>query len=160
MDLATRLRYMSNEDALEPDWTRLGVAVRRRRERLGLTQQEVAAKGGPSTATMRQIEGGLTDGYRAKTLYQLDEALDWERGTCIAIVERDSLGLLEAPDEWTERVIRDVRRQIAAGQDFPVGRPTDHVSQPVGLGLDDEAAELSPAQIEAVRAVIRGMKPQ
>lgn len=34
------------------------------------------------------------------------------------------------------------------------------VSKPVGLGLDDEASDLTPEQIETVRAVIRGMKPK
>jgi hypothetical protein len=36
----------------------------------------------------------------------------------------------------------------------------DRTGYPVGLGLDDEAADLTPEQIESVRAVIRAMKPQ
>lgn len=32
-------------------------------------------------------------------------------------------------------------------------------ARPVGLGLDDAAAGLTPEQIESVRAVIRAMKP-
>jgi transcriptional regulator with XRE-family HTH domain len=39
-----------------------------------------------------------------------------------------------------------------------VGPPPD-TAQPVGLGLDSEAADLTPEQIESVRAVIRAMKP-
>jgi transcriptional regulator with XRE-family HTH domain len=31
--------------------------------------------------------------------------------------------------------------------------------RPVGLGLDDEASDLLPEQVEAIRALIRSMKP-
>lgn len=59
------------------DWQRLARYVRERRDELGLTQEEIATRGGPSTATLRLIETGTQDSYRAKSLRQLAEALRW-----------------------------------------------------------------------------------
>lgn len=130
----------------EHDWHRLGDAVRRRRERLGLTQQEVAGRGGPSTATMRQIEGALADGYRAKTLYALDEALGWFRGTCLSIFEGEYPSMYFGSfEEWIERTIRDVSREVREGQDFPVGTPLSVVPDIVDLPADDEDNEVLAA---------------
>jgi transcriptional regulator with XRE-family HTH domain len=60
-----------------PDYARLGRYVRERREQLGLTQEEVAGRGGPSTATLRLIENVTGTGYRPKSLRQLADALRW-----------------------------------------------------------------------------------
>ena len=59
-----------------PDYPRLGSYVRERRPELGLTQEEIATRGGPSTATLRLIEGGKGP-FRAKSLRQLADALHW-----------------------------------------------------------------------------------
>lgn len=109
----------------EPGWALLATAVRRRRDRLGITQEEVGARGGPSTATLRGIESGTGESFRPKTLYALDAALEWERGTSIALVEG------EVPpeyflsfDEYVQTTIKDVRRKVLAGEDFAVQEPT------------------------------------
>jgi transcriptional regulator with XRE-family HTH domain len=106
-------------------WERLGRAVKARRERLGLTQEEVASRGGPSTATLRNIEGAQGTGYRARTLYQLDEALGWTRGCAVAIAEGEApwFDLSRTFEEFVERVVRDVSGEIGRGDDFPVGTP-------------------------------------
>lgn len=113
-------------------WARLGDAVRRRRDRLGVTQEDVAAKGGPSTATLRSIEAGATTSYRAKTLYSLDAALGWMRGTSIAIAEGEvpSHFAFSTFDEFVEAVVRDVSAEIARGHDFPVGRASAYDPSP------------------------------
>ena len=71
------------------DWERLASYVRERREELGLTQEEVASRGGPSTATLRLIENNATDSYRQKSLRQLEDALGWTRGSVLAILAGD-----------------------------------------------------------------------
>lgn len=69
------------------DWRRLGEHVVHRREELGLTQPEVQAAGGPSTAAMRQIEQGSKEGgYRGSTLRSLERALKWRTGSVEAIL--------------------------------------------------------------------------
>jgi hypothetical protein len=69
------------------DWQRLAGFVRARREEdLGLTQEEIAAAGGPSTATQRLIEGARHDSYRPASLRSLERALQWEPGSVRAIL--------------------------------------------------------------------------
>jgi transcriptional regulator with XRE-family HTH domain len=68
------------------DWSRLARYVRERRDELGLTQEEVAGRGGPSTATIRLIEGGEQESYRPKSLRQLAEALEWTPESPLAIL--------------------------------------------------------------------------
>ena len=85
------------------DWKRLGTAVKARRERLGLRQEDVAASGGPSTAVQRQIEGGKREGgYRASILSSLEHALGWRRGEVLrGILEgRPPAGWNSTYDSW------------------------------------------------------------
>lgn len=63
------------------DWRRLGEHVVRRREELGLTQPDVQAAGGPSTATMRNIERATNTTYRGGILRSLERALQWRTGS-------------------------------------------------------------------------------
>lgn len=62
----------------KPDWRNLARHVERRRRALNLTQEQIAAKPtGPSTATMRLIEGAAQDNYRSRTLTNLEILLRW-----------------------------------------------------------------------------------
>jgi len=63
------------------DWSRLADLVSERRADLGMTQEDVRAAGGPSTATMRLIEGGHQSRYQPVILGRLETALKWERGS-------------------------------------------------------------------------------
>lgn len=68
----------------------LGAASQLRRALLGVTQEDVAEKlGGPSVATLRTIENAQADNYRAKTLFSLDGALAWPRGTSVTLLTGD-----------------------------------------------------------------------
>lgn len=67
-------------------WRRLGRAVAGRRTELRLTQSDVAARGGPSLATMQAIEASRQDSYRDRTLADLEAALGWERGSVEAVL--------------------------------------------------------------------------
>lgn len=68
------------------DWRRLATYVNKRRHLLGLTQQDIRSLGGPSTATMRLIEGALQDSYRPMVLSSLEKALRWAPGSIEAIL--------------------------------------------------------------------------
>lgn len=67
-------------------WKRLGRYIKRRREHLRLTQQEMYAKGGPSVATIRILEAGEQAGYRNRTYHQVEESLGWAEGSIEAIL--------------------------------------------------------------------------
>lgn len=72
--------------ARNEDWHRLADEVRARRTELDLTQEDVRAAGGPSTATMRLIEGGLQTSYMPAILRRLEDALHWKRGSVRAVL--------------------------------------------------------------------------
>lgn len=130
---------------VEPDWIRYGRAVTERRAALGLTQEQVTALGGPSTASLRLIEGALQQSYRPHTLHALDRALGWAPGS--------HLRLLAGGEA---QVLLDSRQETVGPAD---GKPEETEQRPVGRGLDAEAEGLTPEQVESVRAVIRAMKP-
>jgi hypothetical protein len=71
---------MAQVTASEPDWQRLGTYVSRRRDELGLTQSQVQARGGPSVATIRNIETAIKDNYRDSNLRALERVLNWPTG--------------------------------------------------------------------------------
>lgn len=65
---------------------RLATAIYERMTELGLTQEDVAQAGGPSTTRLRQIDaianrGGRVIGFKPHTLRNLDTALRWEQGS-------------------------------------------------------------------------------
>ena len=63
----------------ERDWPNLARQVRERRDELGMTQQDVAEAGGPSTAVQRQIENDQATSYRPKTFRSHEKALRLRR---------------------------------------------------------------------------------
>lgn len=94
--------------ATRKDWSRLAARVRERRDELGLTQEDVRAAGGPSTATMRLIEGALQESYQPAILTRLEKALEWERGSARRILDGGEPALLpsagyEAPPAGSAR---------------------------------------------------------
>lgn len=65
----------------KPAWQALGRYVTRRRDELGMTQSDVQAAGGPSTATVRNIENATQTSYRSGVLAALERALRWAPGS-------------------------------------------------------------------------------
>lgn len=65
---------------------KLAEAVIRRRDSQGLTQVQVGSRGGPSTETMRLIEGARRTAYGSATLLRLDRALGWRDGTSARVL--------------------------------------------------------------------------
>jgi hypothetical protein len=52
-----------------------------------MTQQDVQAAGGPSVATIRNIEGAHQTGYRREVLGRLEQALRWAPGSVQRILD-------------------------------------------------------------------------
>lgn len=75
-----------HDHGVPTDWNALAAAIRERRDELGLTQEQVAARGGPSTATLRLLEGALQTSYRHRTYVDLDRALGWPSGHARAVL--------------------------------------------------------------------------
>lgn len=140
------------------DWPRLGRYVLERRNELGLTQEEVAAHGGPSTATIRNIETTGKDVYRAKSLRQIAEALGWTPDSSWAILNgreprpQPSTGPDPEPAALIPRP-RDGRFQVLPGGD---GHLSAHGVNVRALGL--VTGVLGPDATE-LRAVIQAAGP-
>ena len=87
-------------------WQHLARLVRERRAELGLTQREVHSVGGPSPATLYQLESGHRGSYRPHILRRLERALGWGAGS----VRRVLAGGLPLLDGEGEREPRRERR--------------------------------------------------
>jgi hypothetical protein len=88
--------------ATDKDWQRLADLVSERRADLGMTQEDVRAAGGPSTATQRLIEGALQSRYQPVILGRLETALKWERGSVRRILAgRDPVAVDSEPEPVT-----------------------------------------------------------
>jgi DNA-binding XRE family transcriptional regulator len=87
-------------------WARLAKEVLLRRHVLGVSQEELARRGGPSHQSIRNIEAGSQNGYRELTLARLERVLGWRPGTVQAILNGDAG---DDPDEWvTQHHVRHV----------------------------------------------------
>lgn len=100
--------------ALKFDYNHLARVVRDFRTLAGLSQQDVAARGGPSDTTLSQIEAGRwRSANPGRTLTKLDRAYRWPEGSAMKALTKgfdpsDSLELAQAKaqfadvhDEWT-----------------------------------------------------------
>jgi hypothetical protein len=111
----------------------LGRHARRRRRFLNLTMRDVAARGGPSVVTLRQLEKGDDVAWHPTTLRKLDRALDWVPGSASATLEggRPSELTLSVPPDRSRpkgvspglRLMADIARVL-----YAAGRSTDEVT--------------------------------
>ncbi|MCP2168107.1 hypothetical protein [Goodfellowiella coeruleoviolacea] len=168
----------------EPGMQLLAEVVRRRRERLGITQEDVAEKyGGPSVASMHTIENGLAKSFRSKTLFSLDNALSWIKGTATCLIEGGTPSACFAPnyDDFVEDAINRVSEFVNEKYDRLVGDtsappPEEEKQLPTVIGvrhgmlkpmetlsvwgrLSDPASMLPPRSIVTVDQLIRHVLP-
>lgn len=72
---------------MSDEYLRLGRLIRERRDRLGLTQADLASRGGPSTTTMSKVEYGKLIPIPRQTRAKIETALNWAPGSVIDVVE-------------------------------------------------------------------------
>lgn len=82
---------VTDEQEPDPALVELGRRIRQRRSDLSLSQADVAAAGGPSTATLRLIEKGKHPRFRASTSESLERILGWRYGTIHATLSGSPL---------------------------------------------------------------------
>jgi transcriptional regulator with XRE-family HTH domain len=137
----------------ELDWERLGAAVQARRTRLRLRQEDIAAAGGPSHATLRRLERGAP--LQGRTLERLEQVLNWKVGVIQAILDgtagddpdawvSDTARATEAMQEASMHIGNAMRGQFRTATDTaeasdsiasvtPINDAQDHVAHP---GID------------------------
>lgn len=104
------------------DWPALAAAIKAFRNRLRLTQPELAAAAKASVSTIQKLESGRGETYwpndPPESLSRIEAAFGWEDGAAIAILEEGS----EAPP-LPERVRRRSAQQ--AGEVAPAALPKE-----------------------------------
>src|SRR5437879_10423924 len=73
------------------------MAVRARREERGWTQLELATRGGVSIDRIQSIEATRTDRYSSRTLTKIERGLEWELGSCRAVLDGEDPVPAEGP---------------------------------------------------------------
>lgn len=123
-------------------WDKLGIAVRERRLDLGLTQKDIADRGGPSAPAVRLLENNRSQTLTPRLARKLEHALQWEPGSCDAILAGGE------PTPLTPQAAEP-----------PIGKPGDRFAmarQVVGLkktlashlsGMDSDAREALTADV-------------
>lgn len=127
-------------DAPIPDHRTLGAVLRRRRERLDMTRQDVSDAGGPSPATIARIENGeIKTEIEPATKRALEAALDltprWIDGYLA--------GNLDEPP------VSNGERQPAV---------IDGDGERILVAITDGVSKLSIAERKAVLALVRGLR--
>jgi transcriptional regulator with XRE-family HTH domain len=68
------------------DWDRLAQAIRRQRQALGLTQQQLAAAAEVTRSTIKNLEGGRAFTRLPASLPSVEQALDWKPGSARTVL--------------------------------------------------------------------------
>lgn len=81
---------MVHHEAMTRNWDRLGLAIKARREELGLTtQQALADAAGVTRQTVQSLESGKQRTRMPATIAPIEKALGWEPGTAARILAGD-----------------------------------------------------------------------
>jgi hypothetical protein len=81
---------------------RLARAVKTRRAELKLRQQDLTGRGGPSKASLYNIENAAAVDFADQTIADLERSLDWATGSVAAILRGEEPTALPAPEPETE----------------------------------------------------------
>lgn len=92
---------------------RFGTLVRQRRLDLGLTQDQVAAAGGPSDKKQTQIENGASPAPSITTQAKVDKGLQWKPGSAASALRGGVPAKLEDEPAIT---YEDIDRAVALAQ--------------------------------------------
>ena len=106
-------------------WDHLARLIRERRAELGLTQREIHSVGGPSPATLYQLESGQRGSYRPHILRRLERALGWDAGSVRRVLAGgvpllDGDGKVSPPLHEEHTTAPDSREWIAGFRKLPI----------------------------------------
>jgi hypothetical protein len=124
------------------------MAVRARRETLGLRQKDIAPRRGPSYETVRLIEGGEPGSYQPRTLAGLDRSLEWKIGTSQGILD-GTAG--DDPNAWVDPAVMLVHEGYTL-RSYPAGTTMDTV-----LAAPRNPHQIDPVAFLARDGAIRGL---
>jgi transcriptional regulator with XRE-family HTH domain len=82
-------------------WEKLGAEVRERRIELGLTQEQLVERGGPSTPTLRAIENDRAGRLSPRLRRSLERALQWSAGSVDRVLAGEAATVLNVATTTT-----------------------------------------------------------
>ena len=108
----------------ETSWQRLARLIKARAEHLGITQSEIEARGGPSTAWVRKLRAlsGPPSGRQGKMLRKVSTELGWPESTAWSLVAEDRT-------DWSEDML------ASEDHDLIYGRAPVTVAEPESVSL-------------------------
>lgn len=150
---------------MERNLARLGQTVKKRRESLGLTQAEVADRGGPSDTTLGGLESGTASAVSLATLRKLDRALEWSEGSAKTVLDGgDALEGSAAPRPLVrsgQAVETDALMKLSFATDallLAVSKfyevPVERLDQDELLTVIDRVTDAADQTITAARLVV------
>ena len=122
---------------MEQNARRLAEAVLARRAALGLSQEDVADRGGPSTTTQTKVEAGRGAGIRGRTARDLEDALQWKRGSIDELLAGRDAKPVDAPANGPVSHYRSTASSVA-----PPLTSMPRPEQPAPGSLDELRAQL------------------
>lgn len=107
---------MATSDKEPQSWKHLGDTIRRRREALGLVQEELAEQARISTSSVRQAERGrVPQGYRwPQSLTAIEGALGWTRGSMRAVLAGGEPTVGQEPSDALQETLPEAAPQSPA----------------------------------------------
>lgn len=121
--------------------------VRQRRQDVGLlTATALAARMKVSSRIIGEIENGRRDSYRNATLWSLDDALFWERGSAQAILNGGEPRPLPIDTSTASTEVAPVSSNEGEGFEASLGAALD------GLSPVEREEVLTTARLAALRA--------
>ncbi|WP_224153475.1 helix-turn-helix domain-containing protein [Mycobacterium avium] len=108
-------------------WEMLGEAVRERRIELGLTQEQLAERGGPSTPTLRAIENNRAGRLSPRLRRSLERTLQWSAGSVDQVLAGQAASVADSVTTAAigPRFYLLVDRALSAARVLIVGPPSE-----------------------------------
>jgi transcriptional regulator with XRE-family HTH domain len=128
-------------------WEKLGHDVRARRTELGLTQAEVADRGGPSVETLRTVENNRAGRLSPRMRRALERVLGWESGSIDAVLA----GTQASPEQRSGAADRFALARQVLSMRSAVQRHASGIAAPARVGL---GIELNRSARQAEDAII------
>jgi transcriptional regulator with XRE-family HTH domain len=123
------------------DWARLGEAIVRAYESLGLRQKEFAELAGVSPSTLYRLEKGSGPAPSDSTLAKIERALSWHAGSAAAVAEGERIPAAALPT--TARVRKPAALSDPSVLDQLPTQISEELQQP-GEVLGVDVVDLGP----------------
>jgi DNA-binding XRE family transcriptional regulator len=146
-----------HHERMTRDWKRLGLAIKARREELGMsTQQALADAAGVTRQSVQSLESGRPRSRMPASVPAIEKALDWEPGTAARTLSGESAPPQNgATGRLAEGMPVRVAQELSAGQVvdtevLELSLPGSSFKLVAILKQDSPAADEDPAKLARI----------